>query len=149
MAAVKPDHHAKASRFKPPTTDKEMEEISKGFMPPNTEKWALNMYLDWRRERNGCDKDNTVPEDLLEKPQPDLINFWLSRFVTEVRNRKGEHYPPKTINQILAGLQKWMLERNPDAPRFLDHSTVRANKNCTYWISVWIQSLTRFTLDME
>lgn len=113
------------SRFKPPTSDVEMETISKGFVPPNTRKntsWALNVFFDWKMERNTTDKSNLCPEDLLENPETELLNFWLSRFVTEVRNKKGEHYPPKSIHQILAGLQRCMLDKTPDGPRFLDRN---------------------------
>ena len=53
------------------------------------------------------------------------LNFWLSRFVNEVRNQKGEHYPPRAIQQILAGLQREVLKHTPDFPKFLDrHNTV-------------------------
>ena len=48
------------------------------------------------------------------------MNFWISRFVAEVRNKRGEPYLPKSIHQLLAGLQRYMLDKNPGAPKFLD-----------------------------
>ena len=62
------------------------------------------------------------PDNILEAPQPDKLNYWLSRFVNEVRKQNGDPYPPKTVHQILAGLQRHMLETTPTAPKFLDRS---------------------------
>lgn len=45
--------------------------------------------------------------------------------MTEVRRQDGNPYPPRTIHQLLAALQRKMLEDNPDAPKFLDRHDVR------------------------
>jgi hypothetical protein len=50
------------------------------------------------------EEDQRCPEDLLERPDKGKLNHWLSRFVAEVRNKKGEPYTPRTI--VLAGLQR-------------------------------------------
>ena len=60
------------------------------------------------------------PKYLLEKPEVSLLNFWISRYVAKVQNKRGEPYPPKSIHQLLAGLQQYMLDKNPSAPQFLD-----------------------------
>jgi hypothetical protein len=62
------------------------------------------------------EEDQRCPEDLLERPDKGKLNHWLSRFVAEVRNKKGEPYAPRTI--VLAGLQRYNY--NPAAPKFLD-----------------------------
>ena len=54
-----------------------------------------------------------------------LLNRWLSRFVAEVRRADGEAYPPRTIHQLLSGLQRSMLDRYPTAPKFLDRQDPR------------------------
>ena len=43
------------------------------------------------------EEDQRCPEDLLERPDEGKLNHWLSRFVAEVRNKKGEPYAPRTI----------------------------------------------------
>ena len=48
------------------------------------------------------------------------MNYWISRFVAEVQNRKGEPYPPRYIHQLLAGLQQYILDKNPNFPKLLD-----------------------------
>ena len=113
------------SRFKPPSSDEEMLAVSKGFVPKNTQKSttrALNVFIEWRAARNIAGKEHQCPEDLLENPVPERLNYWLSRFVNEARNQKGEPYPPRSLHQILAGLQRYMIEKSPNTPKFLDHN---------------------------
>ena len=57
---------------------------------------------------------------MFENPDVPKLNFWLPRFVSEVRKQDREPYPPNSIHLILAGLQCYMLERNPMVPKFLD-----------------------------
>ena len=107
-------------RFSHITSEEEMETISKGFAPANTEKntaWATKVFREWlysRNKRSGC--ENQCPEDFLEKGDPGDVNKWLARFITEARRQDGAPYPPKTIHQILCGLQRFMLKENSEAP---------------------------------
>ena len=55
------------------------------------------------------EEDQRCPENLLERPDKGKLNHWLSRFLAEVCNKKGEPYTPHTIHQLLAA-----------APKFLD-----------------------------
>ncbi len=42
--------------------------------------------------------------------------------MNEVRRQDGYHYPPRSIHQLLSGLQRHMLEVDNMAPKFLDRS---------------------------
>lgn len=54
----------------------------------------------------------------------DYWRWWGSRFVAEVRRVDGRAYPPHTISQLLAALQRIMLEANPNASKFCNaHNT--------------------------
>jgi hypothetical protein len=92
----------------------------------NTKKqtnWALCIFADWRacRISNANAGTELCPSDLLENPNKEKLNHWLSLFVNEVRNTKGSQYPPRTIQQILAGLQRYLIEINPvDSYKFMD-----------------------------
>ena len=66
------------------------------------------------------EEDQRCPEDLLERHDKGKLNHWLSCFVAEVCNKKGEPYTPRTIHQLLAGLQQYMVDNNPASPKFLD-----------------------------
>ena len=101
-----------------------MAEITKGFIPFNTKKstdWSTCVWHDWLSERNGTNEEK-CPADLLENPKSSELNYWLCRFVAEVRKKDGTAYPPRSIHLILAGIQRTVLEVTPDSPRFFDQS---------------------------
>ena len=107
----------KKARFNTVSTNSEIEEISKGYVPVNTKRntsWSMKVFSEWRSARDG---DEKCPSDLFENP---TTGYWLPRFINEVRRTDGEPYPPRTINQILAGLQRYMLDNNYCVPKFLD-----------------------------
>ena len=63
-------------RFKAPTSNEEMAVISKGFVSYNTQKnadWAMRVFTEWRAERNLRDPENHCPEDLVDKPDVDIL----------------------------------------------------------------------------
>ena len=66
----------------------------------------MKVFSEWRSARDG---DEKCPSDLFENP---TTGYWLPRFINEVRRTDGEPYPPRTINQILAGLQRYMLDND-------------------------------------
>ena len=112
-------------RLKVPNSIEEMAVISQGYVPRNTRKntdWAMRVLTTRRAEWNLRDPRNYCLEDLVEKPDVGKLNYWLCRFVTEVQKKDGQTYLPKSIQRILAGLQRKMLTINPDAVKFLDSS---------------------------
>ena len=59
-----------------------MVDICKGFTPANTDKctkWAVGVFSSWVEERNKRCVDDQCPIDLLEKPNGEGLNHWLSR----------------------------------------------------------------------
>lgn len=82
--------------------------------------WAARVFDEWRSERISDVCDEECPDDLLESPSAEAINYWLSRFVVECRHRDGEHYPPTTLYQLLAGLLRYSCSKSKDCPNFLD-----------------------------
>ena len=41
------------------------------------------------------------------------LNYWLSKFVLEMAKSSKYPYPPKTLNQIVCGIRRFMVEKNP------------------------------------
>ena len=94
-----------------------MKEICRGYVPKNTSKstdWAVRVFKAWREQRSE-EIDGKCPDNLLEDPSVDALNFWLARFVVEVRREDGKPYPPATINNILAGLYRYSKSRVPSS----------------------------------
>ena len=73
--------------------------MSVKFIPKNTKKntnWSVKNFTEWRDYHNSISEDQ-CPENLLEVPNPVLINKWIARFMAETRREDGSTYPPKTI----------------------------------------------------
>ena len=101
--------------------------MKKGFVPKNTSKqtdWEVRVFKDWIKESNPENDTTKCPADLLELGDAEKLNIWLARFVAEVRNAKGLPYPLKTIQNLLSGLQRHVLEVNPSTAKFLDRNNV-------------------------
>ena len=76
------------------------------------------MFNEWRYSRES--EERNCPDNLLETGNNEELNYWLPRFINEVRRTDGNPYPPRSIHQLLAGLQRYMLEQNYCLPKFLD-----------------------------
>ncbi len=113
-------------RFRDMTNRETIAQLSKGYVPPNTEKntgWAINVYLQWRDARNA--RGRPVPE-ILQKPYDcSLLSDWLAVFITEARKTDGEKFPAKTLYQLLCGVLRFMRKQDPLAPNFLDQTDGR------------------------
>lgn len=108
-----------SKRFKAASDEKEVENLTKGYVPQNTKKstaWAIKVFNEWR-----CSRDQESPPcDLLTIGDVQKLNYWIPRFVNEARRSDGCPYPPRTVNQLLAGLQRFMLSENHLLPKFMD-----------------------------
>ena len=117
---------SKKARFPKPLSEMQMTNLEKGPVVPNTEKstaWALRTFNDWRNERNKQSATGDIcPLDLLEKPEAEKLNFWLSRFVVEARCKDGEPYPARTLYLLLAGLLRYGRSKSKLCPNFMDKS---------------------------
>ena len=60
--------------------------------------------------------------------QPQELNYWLSKFVLEVRKENGEPYPPNTLYSICAGLLRYFRECQPEINIFKDHQFAEFQK---------------------
>ena len=117
-------------RFSAPLSPGSMEKVCRGYVPANTSKitsWSVRVFNSWREERNKRSLEQ-CPENLLREPNAELLNFWLSRFVVEVRREDGKPYPPATINGILSGLyrfSKFCVPTGVVCPNFMDRKEPR------------------------
>ena len=110
-ACVKPT----TSRFAAPTTSDQLEKLSKGGVPKNTQKndaWAQKTFVDWMHTRNSSCSEDPCPQDVLLTSDAVLLDKWLSLFTIEVRRKDGSEYPPTTIHMLLCGLQRIMCRES-------------------------------------
>ena len=88
-------------------------------------EWAVRVWKEWALARN---------TRLLSDEQPfsvtfcDLtgseMDFWLSRFVLEVRKKNGDPYPPNTLYQLICGLQRQLRERGHADIKLFDNPSL-------------------------
>ena len=98
--------------------------------------WAITAYNDWRDERleslqyNYSIYSSDLRElDKLTKPE---FAESLCFFIPEVRKRSGEHFPGKTLYQIIVGIQSYLNNNKIpwkliDGPEFIEVRTVLDN----------------------
>jgi hypothetical protein len=116
------------SRYRTPLTAEEERLLVASTIPKNTgynTKWAVKVFEQWQ----SCREDKTVRnvpsssvnlhicqvEDLttpLHCMNAETLNLWLSRFVEEVCNAKGERYPGRTLYVIICGLKRYLSDKS-------------------------------------
>ena len=72
--------------------EKVIDEICKGYVPANTKRnteWSRRVFAEWRASR---DDEEVCPPDLLETPNIKKLNFWIPRFINEVRRIDGQQF---------------------------------------------------------
>lgn len=105
-------------------SDSSLEEVKSSSVPKNTArctKWAYNIWLEWSKQRK---IQNTAlreewPDELLTAT-PTRLDYWLSKFVIEVRRNDGQPYPPNSLYNITCGLLRYIRQTKPDINIFQD-----------------------------
>ena len=102
-------------------TQGEVEERNRERIPQNTRKstaWHTRVWDEWALERNSLPLEQRKADDFTVVPEYDTLYtlydfelcFWLSKFFHEIKKKDGSEYPPNTLYQICAGLQRALRE---------------------------------------
>ena len=90
----------KTRRFSDPLTNSEFGASLKNRIPRNTQNsssWALSVFKEWRMWRNYREetkKDVNWPIPSLDTQDYKSLDYWLARFITEIRKKDNTEYPP-------------------------------------------------------
>ena len=113
------------SRFKPPSSDKVLRELSVKKFAPSTERkinWAMSLYEEWHKQRI----DSIVPEaqivftDIRSKTlHSDNFCYSLSAFLNEVKRSDSFEFGGKGLYSLVMMLQ-FFLEKQGLSWKFLD-----------------------------
>ena len=99
-------------RFKM-SSSPEIAKAKKGFVPANTKRstnWAVRTFETWRRQRNAQRPKSICPDDILLQDDTAALCHWLCVFCKEARREDGEPYTPRSITQLLSGIQRHIRE---------------------------------------
>ena len=94
------------SRFAAPRTDLQVEQAKHTGIPKKTlqdTKYCVSLWQKWVQHREVTNND-TIPE--LEQISKIELDYWLSRFVLEVRKKNGSVYPPNTLVHLCSGIMR-------------------------------------------
>ncbi|PFX15305.1 Zinc finger MYM-type protein 3 [Stylophora pistillata] len=138
-----PSNYPEAVRKIVIVDDEELEKRKESRIPPNTRintSWAVRAWSEWALERNGMiaikgETGITLPEvnpDILNITHNEEVNYWLSKFVVEVRKKKdpGTFYPPNTLYQLCCGLQRYMRDNGRPELNFFTDTSFKHFQDC-------------------
>ena len=100
-------------------SDDDFEELAKGFQPKNTKVsncWALKIYSEWAKARRERIDETNLTKMSLMTDNKDALCEELCKFVVEIRKTDKTQYPPRTIQLILCGLQRYIRQEKPRTP---------------------------------
>ena len=114
-------------RFSAPLSSAELQKKLYDRIPKPTRKntkWAIGDWDEWIKHRSFIMETSLesvpLPTDLSRAKLSD-VDFWLSRFIVEARRKDKSPYPPNTLMQISAGIQRHLRDNlgRPDVNLFL------------------------------
>ena len=99
------------NRFGKPVTEEDIVAQIESAVPKSTRKttsWGVKIWETWIENRSRIGTD--IPP-YLEYITNEQLNYWLARFVMEVRNQKGEPYTGGALYGICAAIQRYIREK--------------------------------------
>ena len=104
------------NRFGQVATESELNRRKVERIPENTRrstKWAVKVWQKWAEFRQDTIETmmgmyKTIRS--LSECTPVELDFWLSRFIVEVRNENGDSYPASTLYSLACGLNRHIKE---------------------------------------
>ncbi|XP_055956187.1 zinc finger MYM-type protein 2-like [Patella vulgata] len=98
-------------RFQTPVSQVEIDTLIHSQTNANTRKntkWSLNIFNEWRKCRSKGDND--IPE--LQDMTAEELDYWLQRFLVELRKMNGDEYSPKSVYYIICRLMRHLKDHN-------------------------------------
>ena len=93
-------------RFAQNVTDEEIEHARERAVPAKTvadTKYCIGLFEAWRKHRmETTNSDIPTMTDMTTHE----MQYWLTRFVLEVRKKSGEVYPPNSLHHITVGIMR-------------------------------------------
>ena len=75
-------------------------------------EWAVSVWRQWASNRNQMEetcRDNNFPVPVdLATATVDNLDYWMSFFIMEICRQDGQCYPPNSLFNIVAGIQRYL-----------------------------------------
>ena len=105
-SGTSPAHTGSTSHFAKPKTYKEIQLARERAIPVTTvadTKYCIGLFEERRKHRMDTTAAN-IP--IITDMTKEEMQYWLVRFVLEVRTKCGDVYPPNSLHHIVAGVMK-------------------------------------------
>lgn len=111
--------------FSKPTDDESLEKLKMKSIPWGTRQrnsWALALYSKWHSQRELLnDEKFAIPtKDGLLLSNVECLNYWLPKFIFELRKSDGSRYPRNSLISIVAGFNQYFQSNDRHINLFKD-----------------------------
>ena len=100
------------TRFAVPKTEKEVTEARKASVPKKTQtdtKYCMRLWNEWKMHQNIAAPTQSVPDDITEM-SCEALQYWMCRFVLEVRKKDESLYPANTLHHLCCGVMRHLRQ---------------------------------------
>ena len=105
-----------SGRFRAPISSDECRRFEDSWVSDASRRkwnWVLNIFEEWRETRNEAvlkveNSGEPVLNQRIDEMSDEDLDFFLGRFVAEVRKEDGQEYPGKTIYEMICSLQCYL-----------------------------------------
>lgn len=105
-------------------TDDDLKDLREQRIPQSTKdkvKWSINLFRNWHENWKVRMDDILKVYKSIDEMDSNDLNYCLQYFIPEIRKVNGEKYPPRTLKEIVAGIQHfYCYEINKQMSIFLD-----------------------------
>ncbi len=108
-------------RFANPTSDEDLKKAKENSKAINIVKattWAFNIWKQWSSYRRQVCSATECPPANLQQSTKQEMDFWLSKFILEVRKANGDEYTPNSLYSICCGMMRYIREVKPEVNFF-------------------------------
>ncbi|XP_071104735.1 zinc finger MYM-type protein 3-like [Haliotis cracherodii] len=109
------------ARFSNPVSEEEILDLQRSRIPRNTKRntqWSVNVYDGWACARNTRVKTYGTTHSeryayvvtLTKDITAEEFDFWMCRFICEVRRQDGSPYPSMSLKSLCLGILRYIKE---------------------------------------
>ena len=114
-----------STSFMSPVSDEQLSAAKRDNIPGGTlqrNNWSIALYIKWYRQRKNLPEEKfPLPskEELLTV-STECIDYWLAKFIFELRKDDGTRYPRNSLISVIAGLNAFFKTHDRNVNLFAD-----------------------------
>ena len=73
----------------------------------------MRLWNEWKAHRNAVSTVEIIPDDIT-KMSTETLQYWMCRFVLEVRKKDGSVYPASTLHHLCYGVMRHLRKKQAE-----------------------------------